>query len=589
MKKIKIFKTAVVVCTILLALSSTFYADNTSKFTDIDNNWAKQHIISVYNKGLMGGYSETEFKPGEFVRNYDALVSISRMINQEKNINLEQLEKIYRDNVLDKFKVPNYAREHVLVCLGKGIITDADVSKFGQIPYATKNSIIEYLGRAFGIVYDEKDPPIALEFLDIFDIPTRSKPCVKFLLDNGIISPYSETNTKLNPKSNVDRAVFAKMLDISSDVYNRKVLGLDVPDTGAGAADSWGGNIEWADGIGPDPAKIAKDWAQSDLSSAANGEQPYVPPVADGKQPDVTAYVDQVIPEYGNLAVFVGTERRTYKVAENATCTIDDIPGGFWRLAKSDRVGLFIEDNKIVKIIGESRIRKIIGKLISIQSSEKTTLRMETSKGEVRNYAITAKTVVIKDGKNALWQELREGNSLVLTTSYDELIEINADGVKSSDKGAIESITYSRIAPPKIVITASGGGQNTYYADAGIEIAGADGDIHSLRPGMQAEVSLIDDAIKKITVLKEDVLLPFEFKGEIKSINPGNKTITVDIYDSGTNNKTERLIYVSEDTKIADADLNFIGLGSLKPGQTINVRGTGTAEGISAKTIQAMY
>lgn len=576
MKKYKFFKAAVIMFTILYAFTGVLYADNnTSKFIDIDNNWAKQHIMNVYDKGLMGGFSETEFKPGEYVKNYDALVSISRMINQEKNINLEQLEKTYQKSVLDKFNVPVYARGAIALCLEEGIVTDADISKFGQIPYATKNSIIEYLGKAFGIVYDEKAPPVALEFLDVYDIPTRSKPCVKFLLDNGILSPYSETNTKLYPKSNVDRAVFAKMMDISSDVYNKKVPVLDTAGSGSGTEAPWAGDIEWAGGIGP-----------GTVEAAGNAEQADVIADVGGVQADVVAYVDQVIPEYGNLAVFVGTERRVYKIAENAECTIDDIPSGFWKLSKSDRVKLFIEKDKVVRIMGESKIRKTVGTLISIESNDKSILKMKTASGDIRNYTIMARTIVIKDGKSALWQELKEGNSLVVTTSYDELIEINADGVKSSDKGIIESLTYSRIAPPKIVITALDGRQNTYYANDKIEIAGAGNDVHSLRPGMQAEVSLIDDEIKKITIMNENALIVIELKGVIKSINLESRLMVIEVYDNSTNKYIEKKVYITEETKMQDADFNPIGLNSLKINQIVTVRGTGMPDGVSAKTIQ---
>ncbi len=89
MKKFKFLKATVISFALLIAVTGVAYADNgASKFTDIDDSWAKQHIINVYNKGLMGGATETQFKPGDHVKNYDALVSISRMINKEKDINL---------------------------------------------------------------------------------------------------------------------------------------------------------------------------------------------------------------------------------------------------------------------------------------------------------------------------------------------------------------------------------------------------------------------------------------------------------------------------------------------------------------------
>lgn len=561
MKKNIILKATVISFALLIALTGVAYADNTAKFTDIDNSWAKQHIINVFNKGLMGGFSETEFKPGDNVKNYDALVSISRMVNREKDINLEQLEEKFQVSVLDKFNVPQYARGAVALCLEKGIVKDSDVSAYSANPYVKKQEVCNYLGRAFGVTVDSS-APVVLPFKDSMFIASQYKGYVSYLIEIGVIS---ETNDNFNPNEELRRETYAKMLDIASTVYEKKELGEDITETPGSS------EIIWTDY--PDPTGTDTD------------TEPVV--ITEDDEPaDVTAYVDQVIPEYGNIAVFVGTERRVYKLAENVKCTIDGVSEGFWKLEKSDMVKLYTEGSKVVKIVGESKIRKTIGKLVDIQSGDKTLLIMQTNNGEKRSYTITAKTIVIKDGKNALWQELKTGNDLVITTSYNELIEINADGVKSSDKGVIESLVFSRIAPPKLVITALDGNQNTYFANEVLEITGAGEDIYSLRPGMQVDVNLIDDEISKIAVINETALVMTELKGLIKSIDLEARLIILEVYDSSTNKYIDKKVYTTDETKIADVDFNFLGLNSLKVNQIISVRGNGTADGVSAKTIQ---
>ncbi|HYF74977.1 MAG TPA: S-layer homology domain-containing protein, partial [Candidatus Nitrosocosmicus sp.] len=492
MKNFKVFKAAVVLFALLFAVTGVAYADNnTSKFTDIDSNWAEQHIINVCSKGLMGGVTATQFKPGDYIKNYDALVSISRMVNRENDINLEQLERKYQVSVIEMFNVPDYARKDILMCLDKGIISDFDVSAFAKTPNATKKDIAKYLGLAFGVKVNKDAPPVVLAFKDSMYIPTMYKPYVEFLIKNGVVNASGDVNGKFNPDSFIDRAAFAKMLDISNSVYEKEKLGLDTTTTDTTPSDiDTGSEVIWTAPTVSTPPAI----------------------VDDGAKADVTAIVDEVIAEYGNLAVFVGTERRAYKVADNAVCTIDEVSSGYWKLKKSDVVKLYIQNEKVVKIVGESKIRKTVGKLASIQSGDKTTLLIETLTGGTKSYIITAKTIVIKDGKSALWQELKNGNDLVITTSYDELMEINADGIKSTDKGVIESVVYSRMAPPKVVITALDGSQNAYYSNKSIEIIGADSDVYSLRPGMQVEVSLLDDEISKIEVINETASVLVELK-----------------------------------------------------------------------------
>ena len=570
MKKIKILKAAVISFALLIAFTGVAYADNgASKFTDIDNSWAKQHIINVFNKGLMSGSTETEFKPGDYVKNYDALVSISRMINREKDINLEQLVEEYKADVLDKFKVPEYARQAVALCLEKGIVKDSDVSAYSANPYVKKQEVCNYLGRAFGVAVDSS-AAVVLPFKDSMFIASQYKAYVSYLMKIGVIS---ETSDNFNPNELLRRETYAKMLDIASTAYEKKEGGEDIT-AGGGSPE-----IIWTDYS--EPVSTGTD---TDTDTDTDTEPAVV--IEDDEPADVTAYVDQVIPEYGNIAVFVGTERRVYKLAENVVCTIDGVSEGFWKLEKSDMVKLYTDGSKVVKIVGESKIRKIVGKLAGIQTGDSTLLKIQLQNGETRSYTITAKTIVIKDGKSALWQELKAGNDLVVTTSYNDLIEINADGVKGSDKGVIESLVFSRIAPPKLVITALDGKQNTYFADSDIEIAGAGEDIYSLRPGMQVDVSLIDDEITKIAVINETAIVLTELKGLIKSIDLEAKLIVLEVYDNSTSKYTDKKIYTTDETKIADADFNFLGLNSLKVNQIINVRGTGTADGVSAKTIQ---
>lgn len=573
MKRFRILKAAVVIIALMFAVTSITYADlNSMQFSDIDSSWAKQHIVNVSSKGLMGGISDTKFYPKENTKNYDAIVSISRMINRDNNTDMVQLEAKYKEKVLDKFNVPAYARKAVALCIEKGIISDFDVSAFEEKPYATKKDISKYLGIAFGIKADSSLPPVVLPFKDSMFIPSTYKPYVKFLMDNKVVNESGDVNGNFNPDEFVTREAFAKMLDLSNSVYENKMLGL-------------GGDIN---NIGEENSTEQNpiDTGDTNLSVPDEIEEPTV---ETDEKADVTAYVDQAIPEYGNLAVFVGTERRVYKIAENAVCTLDENTSSYWKLKKSDSVKLYVSDGKVVKIVAESKIRKTVGKLVSIDTADKTILTMETNNGETRKYTITAKTIVIKDAKNALWQELKPGNSLVITTSYDELLEINADGVKSTDKGVIESIVFSRMAPPKIVITALDGSQNTYYANKGIEIAGAGNDVYSLRPGMQVDVSLLDDEISKISVVNttnETATIEVVLSGQIKQIDTAAKLIVLEAHDKALNKYVEKRIFLTEETRIGDAYLNILSMNDLKMDQLIDVRGTGSVEGIYAKVVQ---
>ena len=172
----------------------------------------------------MSGYSETEFKPGDNVRNYDALVSISRMVNREKDINLEQLEEKYQAAVLDKFNVPSYARKAVALCLEKGIIKDSDVSAYSSNPYVPGSRRYTGTWSCLRCCSRQFNASAALP-LRIPCLLLQYKAYVSYLMEIGVIS---ETTDNFNPNSYINRETYAKMLDIASDAYEKKELGEDI-------------------------------------------------------------------------------------------------------------------------------------------------------------------------------------------------------------------------------------------------------------------------------------------------------------------------------------------------------------------------
>jgi hypothetical protein len=48
----------------------------------------------------------------------------------------------------------------------------------------------------------------------------------------------------------------------------------------------------------------------------------------------------------------------------------------------------------------------------------------------------------------------------------------------------------------------------------------------------------------------------------------------------------DKKVFITGDTRIGDAYLNILGINDLKESQLVDVRGTGSLEGIYAKVIQ---
>lgn len=212
-KKIAAVLTA---ATVFLSSLPMAYAD--TPFKDIENNWAKAHIISVYDKGLMNGTSEDKFSPDVAVNKYSAIKTIGTMMGTGI-MDLTDIVNKHKD-VLDKYKVPEYAKKEVAYCLEKGIIqSEYDLDKMSLSPNATKLDICIYLGRALGVTHENSNNVVVLNYKDTMSIPTMYHIYVDHMIKIGVVDGKGDAQGLFNPNMPVTRGMFAKMIDIASSEY----------------------------------------------------------------------------------------------------------------------------------------------------------------------------------------------------------------------------------------------------------------------------------------------------------------------------------------------------------------------------------
>lgn len=192
-----------------------------SPFTDIEDNWARNYIVSVYEKGLMNGTAEGKFSPSESVNKYSVLVTIAKMMDAEGLADLDDLTLKYKDD-LEKFKVPDYAKRQSAFALEKEIVTDYELDKMSQEPLATKQDICVYLGRAFEVKQDPLLPAPQLFFTDTEYILRPYRVYVDYLIKINVIDGKGDKNGYFKPDDLVTRAMFAKMLDEASNAYGEE-------------------------------------------------------------------------------------------------------------------------------------------------------------------------------------------------------------------------------------------------------------------------------------------------------------------------------------------------------------------------------
>jgi hypothetical protein len=591
MKKMKKSIILLLIAAMILSSMSVAYAETpTASFTDISTNWAKQNIINVYNKGLMNGISATLFKPLDKVTNYSALVSLTRMTKAKDKYDLAALETKYKTSVLDKYKVPSYARQEVAYCLEAGIVTANDVSVLKDATYVTKQVVSAYIAKAFGIIYDSQKPIVFLGYNDAMFITSENKTYIKFLIDMGVLSSSGDIKGNFNPDSTVTRDMYARMLDAASDQYNslnpstpkNPSAGTGTtPGTGTGTTPGTGTGTAPGTGTGTTPG-----------TAPGTGTTPTTPVIG---TPNYTGKVDQVIIEYGNILFQIPGDNNTtvskkLSVADNIQCIIDNVESSYyWKIKNGDKAYIYLNnEGKISKLIVESKVRKIAGTLESLLITDKLELNVNVKNVGSRKYYINNSTVIVKNKANVKYDSLKAGDNVVLTISDDkDVLEVNADSTVTTDNGIIESIIYTRTAAPKVTMIGLDGKNKEYFIrknlDPAFIIVGNDSAVvYSLRPGMHASVELENDEIIRITATRTET--NDKFSGIIKYINKDLKIITMTYFDSLSQTTVEKRVNISN-SKLGNLNLQAINLDQLQVNDKIIVVGTENTGSINATMV----
>ncbi|SHI54680.1 S-layer homology domain-containing protein [Lutispora thermophila] len=210
--------------TIFLSTVSMAYAD--TPFKDIENNWAKTHIISVYDKGLMTGLAKDSFSPDVVVTKYSAIKSVAKMMGTDI-MDLDSIVAKHK-SVLDKYNVPSDYRKEVAYALEKQLLqSEFDLSQMSATPNATKLDICIYLGRALGVNDENSKNLPVLIYKDALQIPSLYHKYVAYMIKIGAIDSKGDQEGKFNPSNPATRAMFAKMIDIASNEYVKTNVSTD--------------------------------------------------------------------------------------------------------------------------------------------------------------------------------------------------------------------------------------------------------------------------------------------------------------------------------------------------------------------------
>lgn len=226
--KNKLKKVAVIaMSTLVLAQSSAVFA---ASFPDVTKSgqygWAYEYIDEMSNKGVITGYEDGTFKPGNNITYLETLKLISGVINADKseiNTALETYKTVLTEN-----KVPDWAKEAVAISLKRGATNESEVkmaAQAGMIEIGTNKridrmTISVYLARALEL---EPKTVSSLKYKDANEINKDFVNLIAALIDTGVLHEDGRDGL-FEPDKPVRRSEVAKMIKTAYDYVGKNPL-----------------------------------------------------------------------------------------------------------------------------------------------------------------------------------------------------------------------------------------------------------------------------------------------------------------------------------------------------------------------------
>lgn len=576
-----------------------------SSFKDLEPSqwdWAREAIEAMTEKGLVAGYSETEFGPSDGVTTLQAMLFMSRIIGFYESVNedvLETAEELYGD-FLSSYHLSN--QSEIALLMYYDIFSQSELETY--LSSSVVNKVLKrheaavFLTKTAGGENELKDK--TLSFDDAAQIPDSSKEYVAYVVEKGYMLGMNDS--EFGPDGEVTRAQMATMLyRVINDLDITYVSGEveTVSDTAV--------SVKTAAGAGksykiPSDAEIRINGVKKNLSQVAVGDDILLKFYRNTlRYADVFALESDTVTEgyvtskkSGNpnqLKIVTadfpdGTE---YPLAADCKIYYNGKTASFDDVLTGDNVTVFLTDGTVCKLEIAYRTDKVTSvEFAGIVYEPELGVITETSSGLQRTYLLDDKVTVRKNSKSAELKDLMVGDNLSLTLSSNKVTLITATSHKGSTSGTIEEIHISS----EPYITVNNGKTSASYAlnnQTEITVDGSTGTIYDLKLGYTVDVTLESDTVTKITT--KVVQTTNTLMGTVDSVNGTYGFLYVYATDASGSGDMERIqVFTKKNngTKIID-NKNDNGTRDLKKilsGESVLITGVRQTDGtFEASTI----
>lgn len=592
---------ASVSATLVLPAFAASFSDVTEAY-----NWASDAIYSLADAGIIQGYPEGTFMPGNNITKEEAITLFSRTLGASDESNEAILNVACSNAESALAKYDSYAIDHAAYLMYKNVLSEDDLATYLSSSnksktlkrYEAATLIAKCLG---GDVWLKANPDVALSFSDANTVPSSAVGYVYYATELGIIKGMDEN--KFEPSGDVTRAQIATMIKRIFDLMNFEYvtgtisavdsnLNLISVKYSSGDTDSFTINKSVAVMLDGTKAQLSLlDIGMEAVVTFSDGNLYSIDAVSVQSEEEITGVYRGTSKDnsktYVKISPVGSSSSQTYELADNVVVKYNGGSGSLSSFAVGNQVSATVRFGKITLISAKPKEEQLSGTIVkSIDVSDDVYITVTTNDNEELSYAVASSATVKRNGTTGTLSDIAVGDMANLTIEYNKVTEINATGKSKSLSGTIEEIKISSSSPTISIKSGSDVNEYTVSRDAEITLDGKEASIYDLRIGYTLSFKTTSSSITSIdaTSTSSAMLL----SGEITLINTAYGMLKIEYVDT-TGTTIEKQIFVKSNAKVVDSNNSKVkSISNLEVGMNIAVTGTETLGIYEASTIMVL-
>ncbi|HAL62920.1 MAG TPA: hypothetical protein DCO93_00585 [Clostridiales bacterium] len=572
------------------AFMPVFAADTFKDVNSKSYGWAYSYVEDMAERGLIKGYEDGTFRPGNSVSRMEAFALFARLMGSNSEANADSLDiaKQKYSDILSKYNL-SYAEGDVAFLLMRGVLTEDELDTYFEGSKKTEampryEAAILITKAMLGESSAKNEVLVDMDYTDVSSIPKAAKQYVYYVTQKGIMSGMG--NGEFSANTGVLRGQIAVMLSKTADSTDYTfdsitIVGVDESKKNIEIKDADGKNFT----IGyTDSARFFKDGELTVPSSLKSGQKAVLTYVSDGEDINL-AFADVakdsidevksvIFKSYtstsGTLMITVvepETEAiQTYVLSNSAQVTADGKASNINTLKSGDYITIGLSEDKVVQIDALKINTKINAVIEKTGAMGTITISSEDAAFDGMTFSVAQDVVITKNGDKSSFSELGRGDKATITLEYGIITRINATSAKKTVTGVLKG--YNISDTPTITINRDG---TTYTfdvpANADITLNGEKVALSAFNIGNSITVTVESEVVKTITASEAlGNLTGSQVTGTVAGVY--DKTIS--IVNSENGGDVTITISCTTATKIyAVPKLNEYAVKNIKSGDTL--------------------